>query len=778
MNEEDTKNIEQSLDSANAASQTVAALHIGFLAFLAYFGVIVWGTSHEDLLRDSPVKLPILDVELPLAAFFYLVPWMLVLLHFNLLMQLEMLSCKLWNLNRVLSESVANRQVRNRLFNYPFTHLIAGHSNVWLVRLLLSYVVGITLIALPLAMLLLAQIRFIPYHDEGITWSQRYAVWADSVVLMIMWPLIASPEDKPWTWWIGSIGGLIRYCVVLFRSVAALTRLVIRTLIQRDRGYTVHSICDHKLTGELKVESLSRIAFLLAAPLALLLSIIVVVPGTITLEEYLKITQESPQWISGAKASSHLEDQLIFAFPKRLLSVAVYKTDPDYKQDSVVCMSLSDAIKAENEEFGTRGVEIRTMMRQVMLGPCAWTDGTYISRNLYLREARLVPKEVSMSLLGRVTAADKQTRDGALNEFDGINLKDRDLRFADLIGAFLPKANLRHAQLRGARLFGAKLMGIIAWDKAQFQYAMFGGAELQEANLSNADLNGADLTGTNLEAATLVSANLESAELRGANLQNADLSGACLKRADLSWVTMPGVVLFGANLSYSNLGEAKLQGADLRYAGLQCAKMGKTMLQASSLDYANLQGTNMVDAAMQNAILLNTQLLGSDWAKAKLDGIYVNNASLENELGDSNLNVQSGEGRCFSNVPNILKCDYNDLEQLEVYENDVLYRDVARLACSNAAAAAGIVRRILLLKEATIETRKLSNTRESYDPCAPSSTSRVNDALYVNSESHPLYSMDVALIKALNNRHCPGLHALPKQTLEMLASVAEKHVQR
>ena len=198
---EPSPHIEKLLDAANSASQTVAALHVAFLAFVAYLGVIVWGTSHDDLLRISPVKLPILDVELPLTAFYNFVPWMVVLLHFNLLMQLELLSCKLWNLDHDLPNSRAGQQVRDRLFIFPFTHLIVGRSPVRLIRWLLSSIVGLTIIALPILMLLAAQIRFLPFHDEGITWSQRLAVWVDAIMLITLWPLIASPQDRAIHWW-------------------------------------------------------------------------------------------------------------------------------------------------------------------------------------------------------------------------------------------------------------------------------------------------------------------------------------------------------------------------------------------------------------------------------------------------------------------------------------------------------------------------------------------------------------------------------------------------
>jgi len=138
-NDELSSHIEKLLEAANSASQTVAALHVAFMAFVTYLGVIVWGTTHDDLLRISPVKLPILDVDLPLTTFYGFVPWMVVLLHFNLLMQLELLSCKLWNLDRDLPDTPTGQQVRNRLFIFPFTHLIAGRSEVWLIRWLLSW---------------------------------------------------------------------------------------------------------------------------------------------------------------------------------------------------------------------------------------------------------------------------------------------------------------------------------------------------------------------------------------------------------------------------------------------------------------------------------------------------------------------------------------------------------------------------------------------------------------------------------------------------------------
>ena len=102
------------------------------------------------------------------------------------------------------------------------------------------------------------------------------------------------------------------------------------------------------------------------------------------------------------------------------------------------------------------------------------------------------------------------------------DLRDADLRCANLSNADLRCANLRNADLRCANLSDADLRG-----------ADLFGANLRGANLSDANLRNADLFGANLRGANLSDADLFGANLRGANLRNADLCRADLCRADL-----------------------------------------------------------------------------------------------------------------------------------------------------------------------------------------------------------------------------------------------------
>lgn len=674
-NEDYSEHIEKLLEAANSASQTIAALHIAFLAFVAYVGVIVWGTTHEDLLRISPVKLPILDVELPLTAFYNFVPWMVVLLHFNLLMQLELLSCKLWNLDRDLPATEAGQQVRDRLFIFPLTHLIAGRSGGFLIRWLLSLVVGITLIALPLFILLAAQIRFLPFHDETITWSQRIAVWVDAVLLLTLWPLIASPQDRALDWWRNAGFQLSSWLLWLKYAVLWAGYSIIKIIRSSGMLVTGQSVLTKPAMSS-EVIPKGMIVLLVSVPLVVFLSLVAVIPGSTTLQSYYNPEEEYSENKGHGEKPYYFEDWLIQRVPAAWLSIAAYQ----YNQ--VTCTSLQQAEKLE------------ASILKVVLGPCGWFNLELFSRNLDLKEAKLVPKEMTMALLTRATDPDKSVRDNAFKEFEGLNLQNRDLRFANFYGAVLPKADLRHVQLQGAVLLNAKLQGVIGWDKTQLQGAVLGGTQLQGAGLIEADLRDADLRGANLQGADLSWANLQSADLRGAVLQGVNLRNAQLQAADLR----------GANL----------QGADLREANLA----------ASSLDYANLQGADLTKSMLQGAVFQSAQLQGAIWPEVNFAAVYMTGSPIANgpeqqyklkaalktlfnaekfnaledrlnALGHTNpFSKLANLTGCYSDNP-ALQCGFHQPAQVNAYRTSALFPELITLACSDVVIATGISRRAL-----------------------------------------------------------------------------------
>jgi uncharacterized protein YjbI with pentapeptide repeats len=613
-NGEPSPHIEKLLDAANSASQTVAALHVAFMAFATYLGVIVWGTTDEDLLRISPVKLPILDTELPLTTFYGFVPWLMILLHFNLLIQLELLSRKLWNLDKDLPDSQAGQQVRDRLFIFPFTHLIAGRSSVRLIRWLLSLAVNITVIVLPLFMLLVAQIRFLPYHDEVITWWQRGAVWADVVMLFFLWPLIVSPNDDMWERWSKLWIRLLGYLAYLHNWVIRGWNRLRRLLLHYWPGLNLSETATRPMpqTGGVS----GSIVFLATLLLAFLFSIVAVIPGNMTVQTYYYPTKES------TKDKAHFESWLIRQVFKSWLTVV------DVTVDDTVCTSL----------IPKPPCALADPKQRIKLGGIfEWFNLDWISRNLDLSETQLVPKAVTISLLTRAVDPDKSVRDEAFKQFDGLKLQGRDLRFADLSESALPKADLRNVNLQSAymtlaNLQGANLVG------TRLQGVNLEGAKLQGADLLGAYLQDADLVATKLQGAHLVYAKLQHADLSHADLQDADLTDANLQGTDLRYANLQGAHFGYAHLQGGKLSDAILQGVDLRHANLQDADLTDANLQGTDLSDAHLQGAHLNDAHLQGAHLRVANLQGTDLIDANLQGSDLRGAKLQGaDLTDANL---------------------------------------------------------------------------------------------------------------------------------------------
>jgi uncharacterized protein YjbI with pentapeptide repeats len=181
-----------------------------------------------------------------------------------------------------------------------------------------------------------------------------------------------------------------------------------------------------------------------------------------------------------------------------------------------------------------------------------------------------------------------------------IDLRGRNLAFADAGGAFLANADLREANLIGASLVRAELQGADFFDWG-----------LRPAQLQGADLN---------------SAQLQGASLNSAQLQGAHLMGAGLKDADLAFAQLQGAYLIAAQLQGAHLFDAQLQGADLRSAELQGANLRDAQLQGA--DFGQLKGTNLRDAQLQGADLRGAQLQGAHLRNAQLQGADLRGAAL------------------------------------------------------------------------------------------------------------------------------------------------------
>ncbi|MGE0684041.1 MAG: pentapeptide repeat-containing protein [Candidatus Binatia bacterium] len=468
---------ERLLNNANEAARHVLRVYLIFLLIDAYISIIIGSTTDEQLLRVSRITLPLLNVGIPILAFYILAPWIVLLLHFNLLLQLYLLATKLHAFDLTLNDigpTVKRDAYRDQLFPFLFSHMLIGHHHGRLTRWLLKLAIWVTVILLPLLLLVAAQTRFLPYHSEPITWSHRAAVGLEVFLLWTLWPMIATRRGNTKEWWRQASAAPLRWFPI---------RRVIRLLAWKKLSkLQVVAAWSHRA----ETQRASGLTFLLTTtPVLLLCALtVVVIPGE--------------------------------------------------RMDNIIAQWLFDGCNSQDH------------------------PPVFFHRNLCLANDVFVTGKPSSEIVAALRNNDKKEQAEARRKIIRINLARRDLRFAYLFRAILPKAVLREAQLQGVDL-----------SRVQLQGATLRNAQLQGAKLSRAQLQGAFLSSAQLQGVTLRNAQLQGVTLRNAQLQGANLSNAQLQGANLSNAQLQGTDLSDAQLSGANLESAYLRLSNLLRVSLE-----------------------------------------------------------------------------------------------------------------------------------------------------------------------------------------------------------------
>ena len=192
------------------AAGVSTGLWVSYLFAFFYLLVAAGAVTHEDLFYQSPVKLPFLNIDLPLKGFFILGPGLFLIVHTYILLHFSLLASKVQAFNKALwsqiTEATIRSDLRRQLPANIFVQALAGPSNerngviglfLWLIALI-SMVIG------PVVLLWFFELQFLPYHDSGISNWHRIAVGIDLVLMWLFWWRIAlrdgTPPDRT-RWW-------------------------------------------------------------------------------------------------------------------------------------------------------------------------------------------------------------------------------------------------------------------------------------------------------------------------------------------------------------------------------------------------------------------------------------------------------------------------------------------------------------------------------------------------------------------------------------------------
>ena len=117
-------------ESAIDSARTFRTAYTFYLVVALYVLVIVSSTDHELLFRAGDVQMPIVNVGVPVVWFFVVVPWLLVLLHFNLLIQATFLADKVSQYTSAIIGQTRAPKKRTEalglLYPAPLAHKVAA----------------------------------------------------------------------------------------------------------------------------------------------------------------------------------------------------------------------------------------------------------------------------------------------------------------------------------------------------------------------------------------------------------------------------------------------------------------------------------------------------------------------------------------------------------------------------------------------------------------------------------------------------------------------------
>ena len=514
------------LEAVNRSSDTANAAWLIYIALMSYLLITVAGISHKDLLLNSDIALPILQVKIELTRFFLFAPILLVLLHLGVISQLVLLARKTLefaaSIRMLETTDQRTHPLRLELDNFFFVQAIAGPER--------SRDGG-----------------HVPARDflahAGAAAGDAAALRAGRVpALPRRRHHLGAPSRRDGRHRAAGAGG---------RVPAARGTSFFRAFWGTSRHHPL---------------GLLVTAGLLAA-VAFVSLFVATIPGE-PIDRYASALDRradgGTRRIFGfaLPAFGTAADGSLLGPFQRNLNVA----DLDFVVDKDVTpnepslnlrgrdlrfakldrtdLHQADFTGADLEGASLAGADLRNVtmacadLNELLLTGDRRAARCVNARGANLARARLTDARMAgIDLTGaRLEEAQLQGVELAHGLMAGANFAGARLDRADLSGdAWLQGANFLLASLQGADLAGAKL-----------QMADFRSASMQGANLSLASLEGALLRDAELEGANLQMARLTGADMSGAKVQGGDLTGAVV------WRTLPPS---GESSAFSDMGQ-------------------------------------------------------------------------------------------------------------------------------------------------------------------------------------------------------------------------------
>lgn len=588
--------LEQSL---NSSAERVSTIWVSFIIFALYLVIAAGTTTHRQLLVEEPVKLPVLNIDLPLLGFFVLAPALFVIFHAYVMLQVLLLGRTAAAYNFVVDRSVpnprSNASMRQQLTNTLFAQIFAGspRERQGLLGHLLRLMAWVTLAIMPVLVLLVFEYKFLPYHSYLVTWVHRVLILLELVTVYLLWTLIIDPQrDFDWRRvapWMTILASIILFFVISVCLLSFPGEAQSRGLAEILLGHSSHPYSDCQRWFPPSFDGWIPRYFD-----RLNVARVIVADG----EKLSKIAEMAKQRSLPPYKSERTKD-----FQDRDFSCGNFEsadlryagfTDARLFNVNLNGAALEGADFARSDLTDADLSQTRSQSANFMKA---------ILKNVSFAKAQLQGAVLDQSEISQVDFSDSQLsgatlRDTTLNGvvLSNVNFTDADLTNATIVDAGAPLGGFYYYSAP-PNFRRAILTKIIYHTKVRLSRAHFEGAILDGAQLQGDDLGEADLRG-----ASLVDAGLQRTDLSGADLRGATLTRASLEEANLQY----------AKLVATDLGHASLQGAALKNADLQAADFN-----GAELEGADVEGVKLTNAKMHSVYLFGTSraVCATAWIK-------------------------------------------------------------------------------------------------------------------------------------------------------------------
>jgi uncharacterized protein YjbI with pentapeptide repeats len=627
--------IDQLVTSVNDVAQLARALFFGLLLVALTVAAIVVGTTDDAILRNNIDVTPTLGVRLSVSLAHMFAPIILLFLHVNALIQLDLLGQRWIMLDQAIAVAGMNKLRKHhhaRLHGFAvIQHLAEAKEANWTGRLL-RVMTWLTVVGAPLIVLLALQVGFLRYQSTEITIVHKVAVVLDTLVL---WWFLSrrrkregaaqTPIVRPF-WW-QPVLRIVKWLLIILALILVVS-YGLQTWLQG------HLQASGQPTSETHsdIGDYGRLAMSTLGGLALVIFGLLVVALVVVLFQHPK-----RGWLLWVFAIV----SVVIANPPRgqeandvrWMETVTFSTW--WKRDTLPRQEVGFFKEGWCSSRGTQiwGSKYVPFWTDVFVWPamklCNPLDiyvCPYVGwgcRYLQLANTTQIATATPPGVLKEIMASNQhvaaQLRIIGLRQrgrsFRYASLKDALLFGADLIGADLEQANLEEANLQGAWLDGANLKGAML-DDARLEDASFDGANLEGAALREAKMHRA-----NFEKAGLRKASFNRVEMMGGWFDQAQLEDTNLKDADLRGVSFEGASLVPV-IERNEKGEEK-KITDLANSDLRGASFANAQLVDVSLNGADLDGVGLVGAKLSGTRIDGKQLFGATLTYAELAGVVV-----------------------------------------------------------------------------------------------------------------------------------------------------------